>query len=491
VIRGADVHPLYPALIALTEPVVSTFAGNGPDAWRIAAQLVAVLASVGLLVPVYFLTEALFDRRVAFIAAGLLALMPRVAELGRDTLADSLGLFLTFLALWLGARAIKTGDRLAALGSGLAAGAGYLARPEVVLVPAAIGLTWLIGLVVHRTRASEPVRVAQGMRPMAMLLGAAALIVISYAAVKGEISEKLAVRYGGSLGPQSIMKRSAPQQIPRGLDEPRWDFSPKEESDHIPIRSSRSALGRILGKWWEELCWGFAVMTVWGLTRRRFIRGILPDREPGDGGGVEGRLLLVFAGVYLLALLRHSVMLGYLSGRHVMPLVVASMPWAGAGTYVCCRGIALKARLGQRWYPTARIATIVVTIAASLLTQIQPSHRDHLSRWGHWAAGTWLKSHARADERILDTRGWAKFISGQPGYDYWHVRQALTDSHLSYVLVGLDELDAASPRAETLKALLAFAATPLVDFPASPGARSPAVRLYRFHRPRSWEGFAR
>src|SRR5262249_38601581 len=150
----------------------------------------------------------------------------------------------------------------------------------------------------------------------------------------------IAVRISGSLGPQSIMKRSVPQQVPHGLDDPRWDFSPKEESDHIPIRSWRASLRRIAGKWWEELCWGFAVMTVWGLARRRFIRNILPDREPGDGGCVVGRLLLVFAGVCILALLRHSAMLGYLSGRHVMPLVVASMPWAGAGTYVCCRGIA-------------------------------------------------------------------------------------------------------------------------------------------------------
>ena len=41
---------------------------------------------------------------------------------------------------------------------------------------------------------------------------------------------------------------------------------------------------------------------------------------------------------------------------------------------------------------------------------------------------------------MLDTRGWARFVSGHPGYDYWHVRQALTDSHLSYIVVGLDEL---------------------------------------------------
>ena len=39
------------------------------------------------------------------------------------------------------------------------------------------------------------------------------------------------------------------------------------------------------------------------------------------------------------------------------------------------------------------------------------------------------------------------------GYDYWHVRQALTDSHLSYIIVGLDELEARSARAPDAQGL--------------------------------------
>ena len=64
----------------------------------------------------------------------------------------------TFFALWLGAIALRRGDWRFALASGLAAGLGYLARPEVILVPFAIGLTWLIGLF----RDSRARTVAQG-----------------------------------------------------------------------------------------------------------------------------------------------------------------------------------------------------------------------------------------------------------------------------------------------------------------------------------------
>jgi hypothetical protein len=484
VVRGSDTHPLYPALIALVEPAVASFAGDVPDAWRLAAQVVAVLASIGLIFPVYGLTRAMFDQRIALLAAALAVVLPRAAEMGHDTLSDSTGLMCSFFSLWLGANAIRRGDWRLAVGSGLAAGFGYLARPEVILVPAAIGLTWLTGLAGD----SRLRTVARG--PMiAVLLVSTMAVVGCYAVIKGEISEKLAFRYNISIPPKKPTLRHGALQTARGLDNPRWDFSPKEETDRIPIRNWQYAVLRIIGKWWEELCWLFAVMTVWGVARRRYIRSLCPDcAATSAAGDVEGRLLLIFAAVYGLALVRHSALLSYLSGRHIMALVYASVPWAAAGSFVCARGIAVKRRWGPRQARNAGIVAGSLLVAASIVVQMRPNHRNHLSRMGHWSAGQWLASHADPSEFVLDTRGWARFVSNHPGYDYWHVRQALSDSHLSYIIVGLDELEASSARARTLRALLAYTATPLIEFPAFPGDRTAGVRLYRFQRPCTWEG---
>jgi Dolichyl-phosphate-mannose-protein mannosyltransferase len=483
VIRGSDAHPLYPAVIAATEPLVAWFTGPGPAAWRTAAQIVAVIASVGLILPIYGITMMLFDRRIACMAAALAVVLPRAAELGHDTLSDSLGLMCTFLALWLGARALRHGDWRVAAASGLVAGAGYLARPEVILVPFAIALAWLVRFLLE----PRP-RTLTRLPALLTTLVCALAIVGSYAAVKGEISEKLAVRLTAKLRSRQEAPRRPPQQLPRGLDDPRWDFSPKEEAERIPIHSAGNAIGRIVGKWWEELCWLFAVMTVWGLARQRFIRGISLDRDPEDSSMIERRLLAIFAAVYVLALVRHSVLLGYLSGRHIMALVYVSLPWAAAGSFVCARGIAVKRRWNENTRRRAAVLAGGAIVATSLVVQMQPSHLNHLSRSGHWAAGRWLAQNADPSELVLDTRGWARFDSGHPGYDYWHVRQALTDSHLAYIVVGLDELHAHSARARTLNSLLAFSATPVLDFPAFPGDPTPAVRVYRYHRPQSWEG---
>ena len=231
-------------------------------------------------------------------------------------------------------------------------------------------------------------------------------------------------------------------------------------------------------------------MTIWGLVRQRFIRGLCPERDPNDDGEIERRLLIVFAAVHSMAVVRHSALFGYLSGRHVMALVYASLPWAAAGTFVCSRGLAVKFDWSPRFTRRAGVCAGTLIIATSIMVQMMPNHLNHLSRWGHWAAGRWLVDHARPSERVLDSRGWARFISGQDGYDYWHVRQALTDSHLSYIIVGLDELEANSARAATLNALLSYAATPLKEFPAFPGDRTAGVRIYRFHRPsEGWGGF--
>jgi hypothetical protein len=486
VVRDADVHPLYPALIAFAEPVVGWFAGHGADSWRIAAQAVAVLASVALIVPIYGLTRELFDHRIAWIAAGLGVLFPRAAELGHDTLSDSLGLLGTFLTLWLGLLTTKRNDWRLALAAGATAGCGYLARPEVIVAAGAVVIAWVITV-----RPSYLTAIAARARMTAVLLLAAFAFVGYYGLIKGEISERLSLRNGAALGQQRIMIRPVPQQLPSGLDDPRWDFSPKEESDHIPIKNWRYAVIRILGRWWEELCWFFAVMTVWGVVRYRYIRSLCHDREPDEASKRARLLLLVFSFVYTAALIRHSALLGYLSGRHIIALLYASLPFAAAGTFVCARGIAVNLRFSPRTARFAGVATGCLLVLASVTVQMQPNHLNHLSRFGHWSAGTWLAQRAGPDELVLDTRGWARFISGRPGYDYWHVRQALTDSHLRYIVVGLDELDAKSPRAQTLNALLAYSATPLREFPAFPGDKVGGVRLYRFHQPSSWEGLLR
>jgi len=481
VIRGTDQHPLYPALVAAAEPLTSAVLGPGPESWRIAAQGVSILASLALLLALFALARAVFDERVALIAAFIYVLLPVPAEVGRDVLGNAVGLLAMTATLWLGSLAIRRDSWRYALVAGLAGGLGYTARPEVIIAPAAVGLA--CGVHLARTRGVRTLAAAPALPALALAL---LVCVGGYALAKGQVSEKLAIRLGASLGPQANVLRSTPQPLPPGLDRSKLDLSPKEESDDKVLAGPVDVLKSASRRWWDAMCWGFAIMAVWGLARGRFIREALGS-DP-ESGAAERLTLGVFAATYALALMLHGSKLGYLSGRHVLPLVVLSSIWAGAGVFICLRRLGGKLPVSPRTWRLAVVAASTAVAAVLVGYQLRTSHE---SRRGHWQAGRWLAVNARPEERILDTRGWARFVADRnDGYDYWHVRQALSDRGLTYVVVGRDELEAKSQRAESLKALLAYAATPVQDFPVVVDDRDVGTRIYRMNQPVSWEGFA-
>ena len=233
---------------------------------------------------------------------------------------------------------------------------------------------------------------------------------------------------------------------------------------------------------------GFAIMAIWGLVRHRFILGLCRDREPDDRGWAHRIVLGTFAGVFLIVLLRRV----WGAGLPFQPAHAASgddFGSLGRGRDVrLLRGLAVKLPWSTRTAWIGCVLSMGLVVVTLVVYQLRPGHA---SRWGHWAAGRWLTEHATAGDVVLDTRGWARFLSQTPGYDYWHVRQALTDARLSYVVVGHDEIAASSPRARTLNAILAYAATPAQDFPVVVGGKSVGVRIYHFHQPSSWEGLVR
>lgn len=472
VVRGTDRHPLYPALVALAQPVVAAIGRPGPESWWRAAQLVSAVAAVAMLLPLHGLARRLFDGPTATLAVLLFVLLPLPARVGHDTLADGVAMLCTLAALRLGVTALEGSGRLAPIACGLIAGLGFLARPEVALVPIAVLVAWFVSP--RRVGGAHPAR-----RSAARWagLGLTFLAMVgSYTLIKGEVSEKLALRVATSQAPSA---RSVPKAVghglPKGLDDPRWDFSAKEESGRVPTRGWLDAARRLGSKWVEEMAWGFAVLAIWGAVRARSVPG--PAK----------RLALVFVFIYVILLIRHAATLGYLSGRHALPLVLLSVPWAAAALLLI--GRRLSALLGLP-ANTARMlggGVVVLLIVAGIGLQARGS--SHQSRASHSEAGRWLAEHAGPGDAVLDTRGWAAFVSGLRAYDYWHVRQALTDGRLAFVVVGDDELSATSRRGETLRAVLAFAAEEAAAFPGPRGGTG--VRVYKFRRPASWEGLGR
>jgi hypothetical protein len=471
VVRSSDVHPLYPALVATVEPVVARLAGEGPDSWRIASQLVSMLAAVALLWPLHSLAGALFDGRTATFAVFLYILLPVPAAIGHDTLTDSLASFFLISSLCTGERALRREDWRSALACGLIGGIGYLARPEVVLAPIVVCL-------VGATRAIRSVSVVERRRSFSRLAASACgmlLLIGVYTLIKGEVSEKLSLRVGmGTTDPSPRQARSVPQWLPTEFRGKEWDFSPKEESTSSKLSPSLASVVESLASDWIE---GLGVV----LVPLVFVGALRKNR---DGSKVGRWLIFTYAICFVTIVCRHALNLGYLSGRHALGLVILSMPYAAFGM----RGVArfLHAFMGSNALAGRRAAlvSLALMLGAGVAAQAKGSHS---SRWGHQEAARWLSENARSGDAVLDTRGWASFLKGGPSYDYWHVRQALTDRNLRYIVVTTDELDAKSPRAETLRTLLGRTSTKVAGFPEKSGQSREGVQVFRFTRPTEWE----
>jgi hypothetical protein len=468
VVRASDQHPLYPASIALIEPFTGAMLGHGPLAWRVAAQAVSAIASIAILFPLFGFARAVLGVTAARLTVLLFVLLPVPAVLGHETLSDMLALLCFAWALRTGEAFLRNGRAGAAVGCGLAAGFGYWARPEVVLVPLAVAGVVVVRWGVQFVGTAGPTAYRAA---FAGLLLATLLPVGIYALVKGELSEKLALRRAADLRSAHDLARSAAASSRHGLDDPRCDFAPKEETTRLHHDGPLTAAGRALRGWADGLGWVFAPFALWAACRQ----------HAGPGRRLAGVYLAIFA----VLLIRHGMVLGYVSGRHALTAVLVTLPWAAAGALRVADRLAMR----LNWSPAARrragMAAVGLLVAVGLTVQARPVHA---SRFGHAAAGHWLRVHAAEHEAVLDTRGWAAFVAGRGQYDYWHVRQALSDSRLTYLVVGTDEIEARSRRAATLRALLAYCCEPIIAFPQREGGQNADVCIYRYHRPASWEG---
>ena len=165
-----------------------------------------------------------------------------------------------------------------------------------------------------------------------------------------------------------------------------------------------AATRELITRWAEGLGGFFGLFAIWGAVRARFVRTLIAG-EPGTPAGEDENdlpprlrmLLTIYLVLYALVLVRHQVVLGYLSDRHLLPLVAVSMPWAAAGTFVCARRAATAAGLaGAAGAAAGGVLVVLAVVAAIVLPQSKPGHP---SRWGHWAAGRWLQAHARTRRR--------------------------------------------------------------------------------------------
>jgi hypothetical protein len=383
VIKSQEHPPGYPVAIWLTAKFVRHLTPLPlPDSTLLAAQLVSAIAGVLLVVPTYLLGRMLFGRNVGFAAAVLFQVLPVPARITSDGLAEGLYLLVSATALVFGVRAVRRPGVGGFLLCGLTCGAGYLVRPEGLMVAVAVGAVaaWL-----GFTR-KWPRDLTLG-RLIALAVGVA-LVAGPYMLLIGKLTNKPGAPVPNFISPREQMGKAhfgaTLPGVGRGAVFAAWWQIP---SDAGPVGVVRPAVVGILeetGKGLHYAAAGLALLGLFALRRRI-------AAEPGLG------VLLALVGLNVLVLLglgatgyyvrgKHT---GYVSERHTVLIVMVGCLFAAAALQSFSAWTGRGPRLGR----LAAAGLLVLLVGTALPSTLKPLHPH---REGYKHAGRWLKQQHTA-----------------------------------------------------------------------------------------------
>jgi hypothetical protein len=495
-------HPLYPVLVWGYHSVLGSVEPEGAS-WVRSAQAVAGLASILLVVPMYLTGVRLGNVHLATAATAVFSVLPFVARMGADALSDSTYLLFMLLGVWACAAFLDTplsrqrpfdmdqcgklrwGVRHAGylMLAGIANGIAFLARPESLLLPAALVAT----LILMQCRPEWRLPWRRVVLASICLIAGLMCVAAPYTLAIGKLTPKgslnflpggrsLFARFDSSQGrPAARTLSDGRPAVPPGgtaeLPAPpdfKLDFGLNHRSDEKRTVGFAGACGELGRELIEGLQYVLGPLVLVGI--------VFAERRPVN------LFCSVLALAFLAVIVQFASKSGYVASRHVLTLICLAC-------YVAARGGWVVAG----WFPSLirihtprsvegtqrRVATglLALAVAFCLPRSLGPLH---WSRAAHVAAGHWLAEHAAAGSIVLDSRGWVSLFADLPSYDYNGARLAFQDPRLAYVVVESAEVTDDRPRGRSLRHLLEIAGRMVAEF-ESPAASGESVQIYAWH----------
>jgi hypothetical protein len=459
VVRTAAQHPGYPAVLMAVSRLVRIYVhSDKAAAMQWSAQLTSVVAAVLLVIPVFLLGRGLFDSRVGFLAALLFQCLPASGRLMADGLSEPLFLLFASTALLfahlglrlsqgnslrspLGGRGAggegekadiagiphPEGDRTTVpyhesgspwwfAGAGFCGALAYLIRPEGAFIIVATGLV-LVGVqLVPRSRRPWLSFLQGGTLLMwgALTVAAPFMLVIGGLTTKNTslhvLKNDVTAQVANSQFHGEEQEDHSPNATPAVPAAPAKATTPSDASaanaswdDHDrPPAIPRLLFPSTLLKSFFYVFWLPALIGLVAL-RDRFWR-------------VPGVWVLVLVSLVLgYFLYRVSVVMGYLSDRHTVLILLCSIFWVAGGILwlgdaIASRGMHLweHGLLGRGSVWAGILVAPLLGIA--LIKTLEPLHTDRLP---FREAGRWLLNNTKPGDGVDDPYCWAAFYAGR------------------------------------------------------------------------------
>lgn len=196
VLKWNHQHPGYPlCILGMSWPIRAIDGATTPENMELSAQLVSLIASTLLLLPMYFLGRQFFDRPVSFTASLLFQYLPISAQHLSDGISEPLFLLFLVSGLLQCVHAVRDRTIGRSVLAGLFTGLAYLTRPEGLLILPAFGLVLIAMQCRREWRCSWPRFVACGVACLisTSLVGAAYVVIVGHITNKPSAKETMKV----------------------------------------------------------------------------------------------------------------------------------------------------------------------------------------------------------------------------------------------------------------------------------------------------------
>jgi hypothetical protein len=421
-------HPGFPiAILVVSWPVRLLSGGTNCISMQLSAQFTSALAGVLLIIPMYYLGRELFGRRAGFWGTALFQCLPISGRVMSDALSEATFLLFTATALLFAVRGMRRYSVGHFVCCGILAGLAYLTRPEGALIVLATGLVLVAMQFAPAWRKSWP----RALICAAALVAAATAVGSPYILATGRVTNKPT--------PRRLWESAGLEEAPEHSRAIEQDpYSTSTCCGIAPARNGRS-MPRILGgpliasvlaiyapeNLKDRRLWGlYAIATE--LTKDFHYLSMLPlllgiwcfrnrlKTEPGAW------VVLVLCFLHFLILWRVAVVVGYVSDRHVLVIVLCGVFLAAGGVFALGEKIAFlvqrprSGHTGKSASPAdsskLSMALLIVLLVFGLQEALKPLHAN---RAGHRQAGFWLAEHTSPADPIADPFCWAHYYAGR------------------------------------------------------------------------------
>ncbi|MHC4782829.1 MAG: ArnT family glycosyltransferase [Planctomycetota bacterium] len=371
-IRTRDQHPGYPAIILGAERVLSLMGFDSTLENRIAAaQTATLLSRIIALCFLYFIFQLFGDKKTALVSAILFMLIPKYANDGSEILSDWPNLMLMSAALFFSLHGLRTKHVHLFLWAGVFSGLAYWIRPEGAVFVVVMGIYTLI----HGFRAKS----GKLWACLGVMIITTSLITAPYMLYKGALFPKKKVGTFTVANASLETGEKAAQSTP---------FQANIAASSLMLKPIQAVL-----HFAEELfntIFLLALPLLWILLYKAKRFGRLRGQD---------QFLCVFTILWLVLMVWLHCNHGYISSRHIMPMVIFGFAWIFKGIH---RFVMLFDGCRQRLH---RNAAILIGIAVAIFVPklIRPAHADKAIYPG---AGVWLRENTpeEATLAVFDIR---------------------------------------------------------------------------------------